>query len=84
MNRRVLAVLGGAQFLMVLDSSVMNVSIDQLVVDFDTSVAAIQAVITFYALVMAALMTTGGKLGDLWVVAACAPSAWRSTHAVRR
>lgn len=28
--------------------------------------AAIQAVITFYALVMAALMITGGKLGDLW------------------
>jgi len=29
MNRRVLAVLGGAQFLMVLDSPVMNVSISQ-------------------------------------------------------
>ena len=58
--------LGAAQFLMVLDSSVMNVSISQLVADFDTSVASIQAVITFYALVMAALMITGGKLGDLW------------------
>jgi len=65
-NRKILLVLGAAQFLMVLDSSVMNVSISQLVEDFDTDVTAIQGVITFYALVMAALMITGGKLGDLW------------------
>ncbi|NUR29938.1 MAG: MFS transporter, partial [Catenulispora sp.] len=50
---------------MVLDTSVMNVSVSQLVADFDTTVTAIQAVITLYALVMAAFMITGGKLGDL-------------------
>ena len=50
---------------MVLDQAVMNVSISQLVEDFDTDVTAIQAVITLYALVMAALMITGGKLGDI-------------------
>src|SRR5688572_24385409 len=61
-----LIVLGIAQFLMVLDSAVMNVSISQLVEDFDTDVTAIQAVITLYTLVMAAFMITGGKLGDLW------------------
>ncbi len=61
----VLAVLAGAQFLMVLDQAVMNVSISQLVADFDTTVTAIQAVIALYALVMAGLMLTGGKLGDL-------------------
>jgi EmrB/QacA subfamily drug resistance transporter len=61
-----LAVLATAQFLMVLDQSVMNVSISQLVADFDTTVTTIQAVITLYALVMAALMVTGAKLGDLW------------------
>jgi EmrB/QacA subfamily drug resistance transporter len=44
----------------------MNVSISQLVEDFDTDVTSIQAAITFYSLVMAALMITGGKLGDLW------------------
>ncbi len=60
-----LAVLGLAQFLMVLDQAVMNVSISQLVADFDTSVSAIQAVITMYSLVMAMLMVTGGKLGDM-------------------
>jgi EmrB/QacA subfamily drug resistance transporter len=63
---KALAVLGTAQFLMVLDTSVMNVSISQLVEDFDTEVTAIQATITLYTLVMAAFMITGGKLGDLW------------------
>ncbi|MGP3927595.1 MFS transporter [Streptomyces sp. 8N616] len=62
---RALIILGTAQFLMVLDTSVMNVSISQLVEDFDTEVTAIQAVITFYTLVMAAFMITGGKLGDM-------------------
>lgn len=61
-----LVVLAAAQFLMVLDSAVMNVSISQLVADFDTDVSTVQAVITFYALVMAAFMITGGKLGDRW------------------
>ena len=58
-------VLGTAQFLMVLDTSVMNVSISQLVEDFHTEVTAIQAVITLYALVMAAFMIIGGRLGDI-------------------
>ncbi|KOT41338.1 transporter [Streptomyces caelestis] len=62
---RALMVLGTAQFLMVLDTSVMNVSISRLVEDFDTEVTAIQAVITLYALVMAAFMIIGGRLGDI-------------------
>ena len=61
----VLAVLGAAQFLMVLDQAVMNVAISQLVEDFDTTVTTIQLVIALYALVMAALMMTGGKVGDM-------------------
>ncbi|HEY1355519.1 MAG TPA: MFS transporter [Solirubrobacterales bacterium] len=61
-----LAVLAAAQFLMVLDQAVMNVSISQLVEDFDTTVTTIQIVIAFYALVMAGLMLIGGKLGDIW------------------
>ncbi|MER5355674.1 MFS transporter [Kitasatospora sp. NPDC002551] len=67
MNRwKPLVVLGTAQFLMVLDASVMNVSISQLVEDFDTEVTAIQAVITLYTLVMAAFMLTGGRIGDMY------------------
>jgi EmrB/QacA subfamily drug resistance transporter len=62
---RPLAVLAAAQFLMVLDAAVMNVSISQLVDDFDTDVTTIQGVITLYALVMASLMLLGGKLGDI-------------------
>ena len=58
--------LAAAQFLMVLDQAVMNVSISQLVADFDTTVTTIQFVIAFYALVMAGLMLIGGKLGDIW------------------
>jgi EmrB/QacA subfamily drug resistance transporter len=64
-KRLVLLVLAASQFLMVLDAAVMNVSISQLVADFDTTVTTIQAVITLYALVMAALFMTGGKLGDI-------------------
>jgi EmrB/QacA subfamily drug resistance transporter len=61
----VLVVLSAAQFLMVLDQAVMNVAISQLVEDFDTTVTTIQAVIALYALTMAGLMLTGGKLGDI-------------------
>jgi hypothetical protein len=43
----------------------MNVAISQLVEDFDTTVTTVQGVITFYALVMATLMLTGGKIGDI-------------------
>jgi EmrB/QacA subfamily drug resistance transporter len=57
--------LATAQFVMVLDQSVMNVSITQLVEDFDTTVTVIQAVITLYCLVMAMFMLTGGKIGDI-------------------
>jgi MFS family permease len=60
-----LVALSGAQFIMVLDQSVMNVSISQLVEDFDTDVSTIQAVITLYSLVMAMFMLTGGKVGDI-------------------
>jgi EmrB/QacA subfamily drug resistance transporter len=60
-----LAVLAAAQFVMVLDQAVMNVSISQLVTDLDTNVTVIQGVITLYSLVMAMLMITGGKVGDL-------------------
>ncbi len=59
-------VLACAQFVMVLDSTVMNVSISTVVKDLDTTVSAMQACITFYTLTMAALMLLGAKLGDIW------------------
>jgi len=62
----VVTALSAAQFVMVLDSTVMNVSISQVVEDLDTTVSAMQAAITFYTLTMAALMLVGAKLGDKW------------------
>ncbi len=61
----VLATLAAGQFLMTLDSSVMNVSIATVAKDVGTTVTGIQGAITAYTLVMAALMITGGKIGAL-------------------
>src|SRR6266704_3684551 len=61
----VLVTLAAGQFLMTLDSSVMNVSIATVAKDVGTSVTGIQTAITFYTLVMASLMITGGKLGQV-------------------
>ncbi|HEU4658727.1 MAG TPA: MFS transporter [Capillimicrobium sp.] len=60
-----IAVFAAAQFVMVLDSSVMNVSITQIVDDLDTTIQGVQLAITAYTLVMAALMLAGAKLGDI-------------------
>jgi MFS family permease len=65
-NRATILILGTAQFVMVLDTTVMNVSISQVVADLDTTVPAVQLAITAYALVMAAFMLTGAKLGDMY------------------
>ncbi len=61
-----LVILAAAQFVMVLDSSVMNVSISQIVDDLNTTVTGVQSAITMYTLVMAAFMLVGAKLGDIW------------------
>ena len=61
----VLFTLATAQFLMTLDSSVMNVSIAQVAADVGTTVTGIQTAITLYTLVMATMMITGGKIGSL-------------------
>jgi MFS family permease len=57
--------LAAGQFLMTLDSSVMNVSIATVAEDVGTDVTGIQTAITLYTLVMASLMITGGKLGQI-------------------
>src|SRR5881394_2530541 len=61
----VLLTLASAQFLMTLDSSVMNVSIATVAKDVGTTVTGIQTAITLYTLVMAAFMITGGKIGQI-------------------
>ncbi|HEY6607416.1 MAG TPA: MFS transporter [Gaiellaceae bacterium] len=61
----VLLTLAAGQFLMTLDSSVMNVSIATVAKDVGTTVTGIQGAITAYTLVMAALMITGAKIGSI-------------------
>src|SRR6201991_5140728 len=61
----VLLTLAAGQFLMTLDSSVMNVSIATVAADVGTTVTGIQTAITLYTLVMASLMITGGKIGQI-------------------
>jgi EmrB/QacA subfamily drug resistance transporter len=62
----VLLTLAAGQFLMTLDSSVMNVSIATVAEDVGTTVTGIQGAITAYTLVMAALMLTGAKIGAIF------------------
>ena len=64
-GKAVLATLAAAQFLMALDSSVMNVSIATVASDVGTTVTGIQGAITAYTLVMAMFMIPGGKVGAM-------------------
>jgi len=61
----VLLALCAGQFLMALDSSVMNVSIATVADDLGTTITGIQTAIVLYTLVMAMLMVTGGKIGSM-------------------
>jgi MFS family permease len=61
----VLLTLAAGQFLMTLDTSVMNVSIATVASDVGTTVTGIQGAITAYTLVMASLMIIGAKVGAM-------------------
>ena len=62
----VIGMLAAAQFIMVLDTTVMNVSISTVAADLNTTIVGMQTAITLYTLVMAAFMLIGGKIGDRW------------------
>ena len=61
----VLLTLAAGQFVMALDTTVMNTAIATVAKDVNTTVTGIQTAITLYALVMASLMITGGKVGEI-------------------
>jgi len=61
----VLMTLAGGQFVMALDTTVMNTAIATVAKDVGTTVTGIQTAITLYTLVMASLMITGGKVGQM-------------------
>ncbi|HFQ92930.1 MAG TPA: MFS transporter [Anaerolineae bacterium] len=56
---------GLALFIVVVDSTMMNVAVPTIVKDLKTNVSAVQGVISLYSLIMASLMLVGGKLGGI-------------------
>jgi MFS family permease len=64
--RRVLVPLALAQFICSFAGSNMNVMINDISKDLDTTVQGVQTAITLFLLVMAALMIPAGKLTDRW------------------
>src|SRR6188472_3179087 len=64
-NQRLAVLLAMAMFVLVVDTSLMNVSISSVVHDLDTTVSGVQSAIALEALVSAAFILIGGKVGDL-------------------
>jgi EmrB/QacA subfamily drug resistance transporter len=58
--------LAMAMFVLVVDTSLMNVSISAVVRDLDTTVSGVQSAIALEALVSAAFILIGSKIGDLY------------------
>ncbi len=61
-----LVTLSLAMFIIVIDTTIMNVSISALVEELNTTVTGVQSAISIYALVMAASILIGGKLSDIF------------------
>ena len=64
-NPRLALLLAMAMFVLVVDTSLMNVSISAVVDDLDTTVSSVQAAIALEALVSAAFILISSKVGDL-------------------
>ncbi len=64
-DRRLSLLLAAAMFVLVVDTSLMNVSISAVVHDLDTTVSKVQSAIALEALVSAAFILIGSKVGDL-------------------
>jgi len=62
---RLAILLAMAMFVLVVDTSLMNVSISAVVHDLDTTVSGVQSAIALEALVSAAFILIGSKVGDL-------------------
>jgi EmrB/QacA subfamily drug resistance transporter len=63
---RLALLLAAAMFVFVIDTSLMNVSISAVVDDLDTTVSGVQSAIAIEALVSAAFILIGSKVGDLF------------------
>src|SRR5471030_2582248 len=61
-----LIVLSFALTIIILDTTILNVSLRTIINDLHTNIQSIQWVITAYSLMLAAFTVTGGRLGDLF------------------
>ena len=61
-----LVVLSFALTIIILDTTILNVSLRTIIHDLHTNIQSIQWVITVYALMLGALTITGGRLGDIF------------------
>src|SRR5207342_1404935 len=64
-SRRLMVLLAAAMFVLVVDTSLMNVSISAVVNDLDTTASGVQSAIALEALVSAAFILISSKVGDL-------------------
>ena len=64
-DRRLMLLLAMAMFVLVVDTSLMNVSISAVVRDLDTTASGVQSAIALEALVSAAFILINSKIGDL-------------------
>src|SRR3954466_6390773 len=64
-GRRLAMLLAMAMFVLVVDTSLMNVSISRVVDDLGTTVSGVQGAIALEALVSAAFILIGSKIADL-------------------
>ncbi len=77
-NRRLMILLAMAMFVLVVDTSLMNVSISAVIGDLNTTASAVQSAIALEALVSAAFILINSKVGDLigrkraYVIGLCA------------
>src|SRR3954465_10172831 len=77
-SRRLMVLLAMAMFVLVVDTSLMNVSISAVITDLDTTASAVQSAIALEALVSAAFILINSKVGDLigrkraYVIGLCA------------
>src|SRR6185437_11044350 len=65
-NRRLAVLLAMAMFVLVVDTSLMNVSISAVIRDLHTTASGVQSAVALEALVSAAFILIGSKLGDLF------------------
>src|SRR5712672_2148285 len=61
-----LAIVLTSVLIAALDSTVLNVAIPTILREFDTTLSALQWVVTGYSLTFAALLIIGGRLGDIF------------------